>query len=83
MSRHMKRTHPSPVAKVTQDILERYKLIRALHACYYTRVLNNIDEFSPEFFYLVGDVLEGRAIDEERLRYIDMDRVRRFLKEER
>lgn len=69
--------------KVTRELLERYRLIRALHTCYYTQLTANVGEFSTEFFYLVGDILEGKPIDERVLRYVRMDRVREFLKEDR
>lgn len=68
--------------KVRQEIINRYRLIRAIHTCYYTCMTTSIGELSTEFFYLVGDVLEGKPIDESKLRYVDMDRVRDFLKED-
>ena len=69
--------------KVTRELLGRYKLIRAIHTCYYTQLDANVAEFSTEFFYLVGDILEGKPVDESTLRYIDMGRVREFLKEDK
>jgi len=70
-------------AKLTRELLGRYRLIRAVHTCYYTQLESNVAEFSTEFFYLVGDVLEGAPIDESQLRYINMRRVREFLKEDK
>jgi hypothetical protein len=70
-------------AKITREIIGRYKLIRAIHTCYYTQLDANVVEFSTEFFYLVGDILEGKPIDEGPLRCIDMQRVREFLKEDK
>lgn len=70
-------------AKITREILERYKLVRAVHTCYYTQLDARVEEFSTEFFYLVGDILEGKPIDESTLRYINMQRVREFLKEDK
>lgn len=69
--------------KVTREILERYKLIRAVHTCYYTQLDRDIQQVAPEFFFLVNDILEGKAIDESRLRHIDMRRVEEFLKEDK
>ena len=69
--------------RLALEIVERYRMIRALHTCYYTQLGSKVQEFSNEFFFLVGDVIEGKPLDESRLRHIDMDRVREFLKEDR
>lgn len=69
--------------KVTREIIERYKLIRAIHTCYYTQLDRDIPQVAPEFFYLVNDVLEGKNIDESCLRHLDMRRVEEFLKEDK
>lgn len=65
------------------ELVERYRVIRALHTCYYNLLATNITDFASEFFFLVGDVIEGKPIDETALRFISMDRVREFLKEDR
>ena len=70
-------------AKVAREIVDRYRLIRALHTCYYTQLGAKVDQFATEFFFLVGDVIEGKSIDADRLRFLDMDRVNEFLKEDR
>lgn len=70
-------------SKLVREIIERYKLIRAIHTCYYTQLDAEPTQFSTEFYYLVGDILEGRPIDESTLRFIDMSRVYEFLKEDR
>jgi len=69
--------------KITREIVERYRYIRALHTCLYTQLDVDVAHFGPEFFYLVGDVLEGKPIDGAGLRFIDVDRVRDFLKEDK
>lgn len=69
--------------KVIKEIIARYKLIRAIHTCYYTQLDRDIKLVAPEFFFLVNDVLEGKPIDESRLRHIDMRRVEEFLKEDK
>lgn len=69
--------------KLLRELLDRYKLIRAIHTCYYTQLNCEVERFSPEFFYVIGDVIEGKPIDESTLRYLDMDRVREFLKEDK
>jgi len=79
-----RRQHQAPRHhRVIREIVDRYQLIRALHTCYYTQLGADVQQFSTEFFFLVGDIIEGKAIDETTLRYIDMDRVRIFIQEER
>jgi hypothetical protein len=69
--------------RLAQEIVDRYQLIRALHTCYYTQLGADVQQFSTEFFFLVGDIIEGKTIDESNLHFIDMDRVRQFIQEER
>jgi len=69
--------------RLVQEIVERYKLIRAIHTCVYTRVGVDIQQVAPEFFFLVNDILEGKPIDVSCLRFVDMERVYEFLKEDR
>ncbi len=69
--------------KVTRELIDRYKLIRAVHTCYYIQLDRDIQQVAPEFFYLVNDILEGKPIDESRLRHIDMRRVDEFLREDK
>jgi hypothetical protein len=68
--------------KVVNDILERYRLICAIHTCYYTQLQVNAQDFGAEFFFLVGDIIEGKPIDRDSLRFIDMARVEQYLKED-
>lgn len=68
---------------ILREVVDRYKFIRALHTCYYTRLDVDVQAFATEFFFVVGDVLEGKPIDETRLRYLDLNRVYEFLKEDR
>lgn len=67
--------------KVTREIVERYKLIRAAHTCYYTQLNHDVQTIAPEFFYLVNDILEGKQIPELNLRHIDIQRVLEFVKD--
>jgi len=69
--------------RIAQEIVDRYKLIRAAHVSLYTRVDVDVATFAPEFFYLVNDILEGKPIDESCLRFVNMDRVREFLREDK
>lgn len=69
--------------RIVQEIVERYKLIRAAHVTLYTQVDVDVSTFAPEFFYLVNDVLEGKPIDESCLRFVNMERVHEFLREDK
>jgi len=69
--------------RLTRELIDRYKLIRAVHTCYYTQLDKEVSAFASEFYYLIGDIIEGRTIDESQLRYLDMRRVEEFLKENR
>lgn len=65
----------------TKTLLERYKLIRAAHTCYYAQVDCDISTISPEFFFLVGDILEGKPLDKTHVRCVDLQRIKNFLKD--
>jgi hypothetical protein len=82
MAKEKKRKFPKYV-QLALELVERYKIIRALHVCYYTQLDADVSQFATEFFYLVGDVIEGTPIDESSLKCIDMNRVRSFLKEDK
>ena len=69
--------------RLALELVERYRFIRALHTCYYNQLDVEVTSFASEFFFLVGDVVEGKPIDEAALRFIDMDRVREFLREDK
>lgn len=68
--------------KLNFEIQERYKLVRAFHTCYYTQLHENLEQMAVEFFFLVEAIFEGKAIDDADLRYIDLQRVKNFLKED-
>jgi hypothetical protein len=70
------------VGKVTHDVLQRYKFVRAVYRTYYTTLDVPVQDLATEFFYVVGDILEeGKLPDESRLRHLDLEQVRRVLKE--
>ena len=71
----------SKVGKVTTDILQRYRLIRAVYRTYYTTLDVPVQALATEFFYVVGDILEGKTLDESRLRHLDLEQVQKVLKE--
>lgn len=82
MKRKTTKYQPKHV-RLALEVVERYRFIRALHTCYYNQLGANVVDFACEFFFLVGDVIEGKPIDEASLRFVDMDRVREFLKEDK
>lgn len=69
--------------RLMQELIQRYKFIRAVHTCIYTRLDVDIQDAATEFFYIVNDILEGKVIDESCLRFVDMVRVHDFLKEDK
>jgi hypothetical protein len=68
---------------VSHEILERYKLIRAFHTCYYTQLNNNLERMAVEFFYVVESIFEGKEIDSSSLRCVDLQRINAFLRDEK
>lgn len=75
--------HQPKHIRLAMELVDRYRFIRALHTCYYNQLGADVTSFASEFFFLVGDVIEGKPIDEAALRFITLDRVREFLKEEK
>ena len=69
--------------EVAREIVDRYRLIEALHTCYFTQLSVPVAELSPEFFYAVGDILEGKQLDGSRIPSLDMAGVRAFLQQEK
>jgi len=68
--------------KVKSEVQSRYKMVRALHVCYYTSG-KPIEEFSHEFFFAIGTLLEGGSLDYSKLRCVTRERVEQFLKEDK
>ena len=66
---------------VTHDILNRYSLIRAVYRAYYTSLDVPAQDVATEFFFVVGDILEGKPLGATRLRYLDLEVVKKILKE--
>ena len=69
--------------KVFVEILGRYKAINALHIAYYNRLSDSPAELAHEFFYAVGDILEGKPLNTLATRLVDVGRVQEFLDEDR
>jgi hypothetical protein len=43
----------------------------------------DVSVFGQEFFFVAGDIMEGKPIDYTQLRYLKEDRVVMYLKEDR
>lgn len=59
------------------DLTYKLKALRALHITAYNMV-EPIEKVSVEFFYALGEILEGQRVDELNLKIISKDE---FLKE--
>lgn len=69
--------------KLKDELIARYKLLRAVRVCYYNLLGVDVSEFSPEFFFVAGDIMEGKPIDYTQLRYLREENVTQYLKEDR
>ena len=68
----LKRKHASE-----KHLIDKLKTIRALHMVTYNSTLS-VEQMAVEFYYAVGDILEGQRPDELNLKVIDKDE---FLRE--
>ena len=68
--------------KIKDELVQRYRLVRALQVCYYTSGAP-IAQFSSEFFFAVGSVLENGNVDYSKLRLVTQEKVEQFLKEDK
>jgi len=69
--------------KLKDELIARYKLLRAVRVCYYNLLDVDVSVFSQEFFFVAGDIMEGKPIDYTQLRYLKKERVLTYLKEDR
>lgn len=69
--------------KLKDELIQRYKLLRAVRVCYYNLLGTDASLFGSEFFFVAGDIMEGRPLDYTRLRHLNADDVQRYLKEDR
>lgn len=69
------------VARVAGDVTGRLRDIRALWFAVNNDPKYSVTDLAPEFFYAVGEVLEGRPIRSVNLRKIDRDRVAQHAEE--
>ena len=60
-----------------QHLIDKLRMIRALHLVTYTSTMS-VEDVAVEFYYAIGDVLEGQHGKELNLKIIDKEE---FLKE--
>jgi hypothetical protein len=61
--------------RVVGDVAIRLRDIRALWCAVHNDPNHSVTDLSAEFYYAVGEVLEGRDVSSLSLRKIDRDRV--------
>jgi hypothetical protein len=69
--------------KLKDELIQRYKLLRAVRVCYYNLLGVDVSLFGQEFFFVAGDIMEGKPIDYTQLRYLRREAVEMYLKEDR
>lgn len=67
--------------RVTQDMAGRLARVRALWFAVQNDPNLAVENVSTEFYFAVGELLEGKSIDAITLRAIDRERVRAHAKE--
>ncbi len=76
-----RRARSGVVARVAGDVTARLREIRALWLAVNNDPNHSVADLAPEFYYAVGEVLEGRSIDTLALRKIDRERVKQHAEE--
>jgi hypothetical protein len=71
----------SPNQKVTADIAGRLKNIRALWLAVYNDPEHTLAEVAVEVYDKIGELLEGKSLEQLTYYNIDRDRVLKNLKE--
>ena len=69
--------------KLKDELIQRYKLLRAVRVCYYNLLGIDVSLFGQEFFFVAGDIMEGKPLDFTQLRYLKAEDVQSYLKEDR
>ncbi|MBU1891257.1 hypothetical protein KJ782_07305 [Patescibacteria group bacterium] len=69
--------------KLTNELIQRYRLLKAVHVCYYNRLDVDVFFLGREFFSVTGDIMEGKPINYAQLQYLDEKQVEAYLKEDR
>lgn len=67
--------------QVTNEIVQRYRVVRALWLAVHNQPDVTIQDVAPEFFCAVGELLEGKKLEQVELRRIDLKRVLQHVKE--
>lgn len=68
-------------AKVTGDVIRRHAGVRALWLAVQNEPEISVQDVAVEFYFAVGELLEGKPLDEVVLRKIDRRRVMQHIKE--
>ena len=68
-------------SKVTGDVIRRHGAIRALWLAVQNDPERTVQDAAAEFYYAVGELLEGKPLDKIELRKIDRRRVVQHIKE--
>jgi hypothetical protein len=67
--------------KVTGDVIRRHGGVRALWLAVQNDPELSVHDAAVEFYYAVGELLEGKTLEEIELRKIDRRRVVQHIKE--
>jgi hypothetical protein len=67
----LKRKHASE-----KHLIDKLKTIRALHMVTYNSTMT-VEQMAVEFYYAIGDILEGQKPDDLNLKTIDKDEFMR------
>jgi hypothetical protein len=67
--------------QVTNDIVRRYRVVRALWLAVQNQPDVSIQDVASEFYCAIGDLLEGKSLRQIELRRIDLKRVLQHVKE--
>jgi hypothetical protein len=61
--------------RVAQDMAARLHRVRALWFAVQNDPKKSVEDVAAEFYFAVGELLEGRALKQLQLRHIDRDRA--------
>lgn len=63
------------MTRAAADVASRLRDIRALWFAVHNDPKHSVTELAPEYYYAVGEILEGRPVRSLNLRKIDRERV--------
>lgn len=75
------KTRTGLATKVTGDVIKRHGGVRALWLAIQNDPEHSVQDTAVEFYYAVGELLEGKSLNEIELRKIDRRRVMQHIKE--